>query len=44
METLRSLWLHDGSREHRLARWLVTDNGDGTFTLPESLARERGLI
>ena len=38
-------WLvDDGDRKVWLPKSLVEQNGDGTFTLPEWLAKEKGLI
>jgi hypothetical protein len=43
-ESERAWLIFDGEREVWLAKSLVENNGDGTFTLPEWLASEKGLI
>lgn len=44
VETARAWLVFDGAREVWLPKSLVESNGDGTFTLPEWLAKEKGLI
>lgn len=44
VETARAWLVFDGDREVWLAKSLAEDNGDGTFTMPEWLASEKGLI
>lgn len=36
--------LFDGSREAWVPKSQVEDNGDGTFAMPEWLAKDKGLI
>lgn len=36
--------IFDGDRQVWLPKSLVENNGDGTFTMPEWLAKEKGLI
>jgi hypothetical protein len=36
--------LYDGSKEEWVAKQHVENNGDGTFTMPEWLAKEKGFI
>lgn len=43
-ETPRAFLIFDGDKEVWLPKSKVEDNHDGTFTLPEWLALERGLI
>lgn len=43
-ETADAFLLDDGSAEKWVPRSLVEDNEDGTFTMPEWLATERGFI
>jgi hypothetical protein len=42
-ETERAWLIFDGSVEVWLPKSQVENNGDGTFTLPEWLATEKGL-
>lgn len=44
METAKALQVFDGDRTVWLPKSQVEDNGDGTFTMPEWLAHEKGLI
>lgn len=38
-------WLiFDGAKEAWVPKSMVEDNDDGTFTMPEWLAKEKGLI
>lgn len=43
-ETKNAFLLHDGDTEAWVPKSLVENNGDGTFTMPEWLAKERGFI
>ena len=43
-ETDKAFRLHDGTRTEWVPKYLVEDNGDGTFTMPEWLAIERGFV
>lgn len=43
-ETEKALRLYDGSRTEWVPKRYVEDNGDGTFTMPEWLAHEKGFI
>lgn len=43
-ETPDAIRLFDGSRTEWVPRSQVEDNRDGTFTMPEWLAKEKGFI
>lgn len=43
-ETEKAWLVDDGAREVWLAKSLVEKNPDGTFTMPEWLANEKGLL
>ena len=43
-ETDRAIRIYDGSTTEWCPKSQVEDNGDGTFTMPEWLAREKGFI
>ena len=43
-ETDKAFLIFDGDKEVWLPKSQVEDNGDGTFTLPEWLAMDKGLI
>lgn len=43
-ETDRAVRLYDGSRTEWLPKRFVEDNGDGTYAMPEWLAREKGFL
>lgn len=43
-ETDKALRLDDGTRVEWVPKSQVEDNGDGTFTMPEWLAQEKGFI
>lgn len=43
-ETPKAWLLYDGSKQEWVAKQHVEDNGDGTFTMPEWLAKEKGFI
>lgn len=43
-ETDKALRLFDGSRTEWVPKSQVEDNGDGTFTMPMWLAKDKGFI
>ena len=43
-ETDKGLRLHDGINTEWVPKSQVEDNGDGTFTMPEWLAKDKGFI
>lgn len=43
-QTEKALLISDGVTEAWVPKSQVEDNRDGTFTMPEWLAKERGLI
>lgn len=43
-ETERALRLFDGATTEWVPKSQVEDNGDGTFTMPEWLAKDKGFI
>lgn len=43
-ETEKALLLSDGATEAWVPKSQVEDNRDGTFTMPEWLAKDKGLI
>jgi hypothetical protein len=43
-ETAKAFRLYDGKTTEWVAKSLVENNGDGTFTMPEWLAQEKGFI
>jgi len=43
-ETDRAYLLDDGTRKAWVPKSQVEDNGDGTFTMPEWLARDKEFI
>ncbi len=43
-ESERALRLYDGKTTEWVPKSQVEDNGDGTFTMPEWLAKEKGFI
>ena len=43
-ETTAAIKLYDGSKTEWVPKSQVEDNGDGTFTMPEWLAKEKGFI
>jgi len=43
-ETEKAFLLFDGKTEAWVPKSQVEDNDDGTFTMPETLAKEKGLI
>jgi hypothetical protein len=43
-ETHAAYLIFDGAKEAWLPKSMVEENDDGTFTMPEWLAHEKGLI
>lgn len=43
-ETEKAFRLFDGARTEWLPKSQVENNGDGTFTMPEWLAKDKGFI
>lgn len=43
-ETGRAWKVFDGAKTEWVPKSQVEDNGDGTFTMPEWLAKEKGFI
>jgi hypothetical protein len=43
-ETPKAIRLYDGKTTEWVPRSQVEDNGDGTFTMPEWLAKDKGFI
>jgi len=43
-ETDKAWQLFDGTKTEWVPKSLVEDNGDGTFTMPEWLAKDKGFI
>ena len=43
-QTPKAFLLFDGAREEWCSKELTEDNKDGTFTMPEWLAKETGFI
>jgi hypothetical protein len=43
-ETDKALLLWDGERQAWVPKSYVEDNGDGTFTMPEWLAHQKGFV
>jgi hypothetical protein len=43
-ETEKAYHLHDGTRTEWVPKSQVEDNGDGTFTMPMWLAKDKGFI
>jgi hypothetical protein len=43
-ETEKALRIFDGARTEWVPKQFVEDNGDGTFTMPEWLAKDKGFI
>lgn len=43
-ETQKALRLFDGTKTEWVPKRFVEDNGDGTFTMPEWLAKDKGFI
>ena len=43
-ETEKAFRLHDGTKTEWVPKSQVEDNGNGTFTMPEWLAKDKGFI
>jgi hypothetical protein len=43
-ETDKAWRLHDGTKTEWVPKSQVENNGDGTFTMPEWLAKDKGFI
>lgn len=43
-ETDKAIMLYDGSKTEWVPKSQIEDNSDGTFTMPEWLAKEKGFI
>jgi hypothetical protein len=43
-ETEKAYLLFDGARKEWVPKSVTQDNEDGTFTMPEQLAQEKGFI
>ena len=43
-ETAKAYRLYDGAKSEWVPKQFVEDNNDGTFTMPEWLAQEKGFI
>lgn len=43
-ETPKAFLLHDGIKTEWVPKSQVENNGDGTFTMPEWLAKDKGFI
>jgi len=43
-ETEKAYRLHDGTRTEWVPKSQVEDNGDGTFTMPLWLAKDKGFV
>jgi len=43
-ETEKAWRLYDGAKTEWVPKSQVEDNGDGTFTMPEWLAKDKGFI
>lgn len=43
-ETDKAIRLYDGANAEWVPKSQVQDNGDGTFTMPEWIAKEKGFI
>lgn len=43
-ESGKALRLHDGTKTEWVPKSQVEDNQDGTFTMPEWLAKDKGFI
>lgn len=43
-ETDKAVRLFDGTRTEWVPKQFVEDNGDGTFTMPEWLAIDKGFV
>jgi len=43
-ESEKAFQIYDGARTEWVPKSQVEDNGDGTFTMPEWLAKDKGFI
>ena len=43
-ETEKACQLYDGDRTEWVPKSQIEDNGDGTFTMPEWLAKDKGFV
>jgi hypothetical protein len=43
-ETANAFLVTDGDKDYWLPKKLTENNGDGTFTLPEWMAIEKGIV
>ena len=43
-ETPKAIRLYNGSTTEWVPKQFVEENGDGTFTMPEWLAKDKGFI
>jgi hypothetical protein len=43
-ETDAAFLVNDGDKDYWLPKKLTEDNGDGTFTIPEWMAIEKGIV
>lgn len=43
-ETEKAWKLYDGDKTEWVPKSMVEDNGDGTYAMPEWLAKEKGFI
>ena len=41
---MRAVLVNDGDKDYWLPKSLTENNGDGTFTIPEWLAIEKGIV
>lgn len=43
-ETEKAIRIYDGAKTEWVPKQYVEDNGDGTFTMPEWMAKDKGFI
>lgn len=43
-ETANAYLVNDGDKDYWLPKSMTEDNGDGTFTIPQWLAEEKGIV
>ena len=43
-ETANAYLVNDGDNDYWLPKKLIENNGDGTFTIPEWLAVDKGIV
>jgi hypothetical protein len=43
-ETEKAFLVTDGTKDYWLPKGMTENNGDGTFTIPEWLAVEKGIV